>query len=128
LTCGAISEKIGSENDNYQILFLPGKRQKISFCGVDMSAARSICVPERCPQKMEKAMKVVKHGDVLVVIIEHSWEKSYLKAHQGKGEWLPVFLPGSTTPFAEIDPVSRRARLCPEQELLDQKEVVLYGD
>jgi hypothetical protein len=104
------------------------KRQKTFLCGVDMSATSPIFVPERCPQKMEKAMKVVKHGDALVVIIEHSWEKSYLKAHQGKGEWLPAFLPGSTTPFAEIDPESRQARLCPGQELLDQKEVVLYGD
>jgi hypothetical protein len=73
-------------------------------------------------------MKVVRHRDAVVVIIEHSWEKSYLKTHQGKSEWLPVFLPGSTTPFAEIDPVSRQVRLCPGQELLDSQEVVFHGD
>jgi hypothetical protein len=77
---------------------------------------------------MVKAMKVVKHGNALVVIIEHNWEKSYLKAHQGKVEWLPVFLPGSTIPFAEVNPVSRQVRLCPGQELLDSKEVVFHGD
>jgi hypothetical protein len=77
---------------------------------------------------MEEAMKMVKHRDTVVALIEHGWEKSYLKAHQGKVEWLPVFLPGSTTPFAEINPVSQQVRLCPGQEVLDSQEVVFHGN
>ena len=71
-------------------------------------------------------MKVVKHGEAVVAIIEHSWEKSHLKAQQGSCAWVPLFLPGSTTAFAEIDPVGRQVRLCAGQALLDQKEVVFH--
>jgi hypothetical protein len=68
-------------------------------------------------------MKVVKHGDA---VIEHGWGKSYLVAQQGTVEWVPIFLHRDTSPFAEIDPVSRQVRLCAGQELLDQKDVVFH--
>lgn len=41
-------------------------------------------------------------------------------------EWVPLFLAGNTTAFAEIDPVSLQVRLCTVQELFDQKEVVFH--
>ena len=72
-------------------------------------------------------MKVVKHGDAAVVIIEHGWGKAYLMAHQGTVEWIPIFLRGDPTPFAEINPVSRHVRLCAGQELLDQKDVLFHA-
>jgi hypothetical protein len=45
---------------------------------------------------------------------------------QGVVEWVPIFLRGDPTPFAEINPISRQVRLCAGQELLDQQEVVFH--
>ena len=73
-------------------------------------------------------MKVVKHGDAIVVIIEHGWEKLYLMAQQGTVEWVPLFLHEDSIPFAEIDPASRHVRLCVGQELIDQRDVVFHAD
>ena len=73
-------------------------------------------------------MKVVKHGDAIVVIIEHGWEKLYLMAQRGTVAWVPLFLHEDTIPFAEIDPVSRHVRLCAGQELIDQRDVVFHAD
>jgi hypothetical protein len=72
-------------------------------------------------------MKVVKHGDTAVAIIEHGWEKLYLMAQRGTVAWVPLFLHEDAIPFAEIDPVSRQVRLCAGQELLDQQEVVFHA-
>lgn len=71
-------------------------------------------------------MKLIKHGDAVILLIEHAWEKVYLKAQQGVWEWVPLFLPRETTPFAEIHTVSRQVRLCAGQEVLDQQEVVFH--
>ncbi len=59
-------------------------------------------------------MKVVKHGDAIVVIIEHGWEKLYLMAQRGTVEWVPLFLHED------------HVRLCAGQELLDQQDVVFH--
>jgi hypothetical protein len=72
-------------------------------------------------------MKLVKHGEAVVAIIEHQWEKAHLKAQQETGEWVALFLPGESTPYAEINPVSLNVRLCIGQELRDQKEVVFHA-
>lgn len=71
-------------------------------------------------------MKLIKHGEALIALIEHNWEKAYLTSQQGKQEWVPLFTIGSTAPIAEIDPVTRQVRLCTGQTVADQQEVVLH--
>lgn len=71
-------------------------------------------------------MKLVRHGDAIVAIVEHHWEKTYLTSQQGKQEWVPLFPSESTTPIAEIDPMTRQVRLAPGQTVLDQREVVFH--
>ena len=73
-------------------------------------------------------MKLVQHGDVIVAIIEHSWEKAYLTAQQGKQEWIPLFPGGLTAPIAEMNPVTRQVRMCAGQAIVNQQEVVLHDD
>lgn len=60
-------------------------------------------------------------------IIERQWEKVYLKAQQRSMEWGPLFRAGSTTAFAEMDPVNLQVRFCVGQERRDQKEVVFHA-
>lgn len=72
-------------------------------------------------------MKLVKHGEAVMLLIEHAWEKLSLKAQQGTVEWVPLFLPRDATPFAEIHAVSRHVRLCAGRELFDQKEAVFHA-
>ncbi|MBV9229536.1 MAG: hypothetical protein JOZ18_09510 [Chloroflexi bacterium] len=71
-------------------------------------------------------MKLVKHGDAAILLIEHTWEKVYLKAQQGVLEWVPLFLPGEATPFAQIHAISHHMRLCAGQQVLDQQKVVFH--
>jgi hypothetical protein len=71
-------------------------------------------------------MQLVKHGDKIVAIIERQWEKTYLTAQQGKQEWVPLFPMGLAIPIAEIDPVTRRVRMCAGQAIVNQQEVVLH--
>jgi hypothetical protein len=88
-----------------------------------MSTRQGSLLPRDEAQKEGDAMKLVKHGAVVVAIIEHGWEKSYLKAQQGTVEWVPLFLSGGTTPYAEVHAASRHVRLYAGQEVLDQQEV-----
>ena len=71
-------------------------------------------------------MQLVKHGDKIVAVIERQWEKAYLTAQQGKQKWVPLFLIGLAIPIAEIDPVTRQVRMCAEQAIVNQQEVVLH--
>ena len=71
-------------------------------------------------------MKLVKHGDTIVAVIEHNWEKAYLTACRGEQEWVPLFTLGSTSPVAEIDPVTRQVRMRVGYIAANVQEVVLH--
>jgi hypothetical protein len=43
-------------------------------------------------------MKLVKHGDTVVAVIEHQWETAYLMPQQEKQEWVELFLVGKGQP------------------------------
>ncbi len=63
---------------------------------------------------------------IRVAVIERQCEKAYLTAQQGKQEWVPLFPIGLAIPSAEIDPVTRRVRMCAGQVIVNQQEVVLH--
>jgi site-specific recombinase XerD len=71
-------------------------------------------------------MQLIKHGESVVAIVEHHWEKKYLKTQRASMKWVPLFLAGGTTTFAEIDPVSLQVRMSVGQALRDQQEVVFH--
>jgi len=73
-------------------------------------------------------MKLVNHGNTIIAIIEHQWEKAHLTSQQGKQAWVPFFTVGSQDPVAEIDPVTRQVRMCAGKTVADQLEVVLHDD
>lgn len=72
-------------------------------------------------------MQLIKHGESVVAIVEHHWEKMYLKSQRASLKWVPLFLAGGTTAFAEIDPVSLQVRMCIGHALHDQQEVVFHA-
>jgi hypothetical protein len=71
-------------------------------------------------------MKLIKHGDSIVALVERASEKTYLTTQREKQEWIPLFLVGSTTPIAEINSTSRLVRLCPGQALADEQRVAFH--
>lgn len=73
-------------------------------------------------------MKLVKHGDELVAVVEHAWEKAFLTAQRGKTAWVPLFPLGLAFPIAEIDPVTRQVILCAGQDIVNQQEVVFHDN
>ena len=64
-------------------------------------------------------MKLVKHSEAVVAIIEQQCEKVYLKSQQRPMRRVPRFLVGNTTAFAAIDPMSLQVPVCAGQDLLD---------
>lgn len=58
-------------------------------------------------------MKLVRHHEQVIAIFERAWEKAYLLAHQGKEEWVPLYLSGQAQPqlCAEIHTITRTVRL-----------------
>jgi hypothetical protein len=69
------------------------------------------CSAWEMPQKMEEAIKAVKHSDTPPLLIEHSSKKSYIKTQQDIVEWVAIFLHGDSTPFAETDLISHSVPL-----------------
>lgn len=74
-------------------------------------------------QEKGMGMKLVRHHNEVVPIFERAWEKTYLLAQQATHEWIPLVLPGQTTPCAEIDPCTRAVRLCEGYALLTEQRV-----
>jgi hypothetical protein len=72
-------------------------------------------------------MQLVRHGSVIVAIIERRRERDYLSSVRGRLEWVPLYQVGGTGPFAEIHTTTHQVRLCVSEEhpLLDQQEVEL---
>ena len=73
-------------------------------------------------------MRLVKHGEQVVAIIERRWEKAYLTAQQGKREWILLFPIGLATPIAEIEPVTRQVRMRTGQAIVNQQEVIFHDN
>lgn len=72
-------------------------------------------------------MKLVRHHEEVVALFERAWEKAYVLAHQGKQEWVPLYLPDQRQPCAEIHVTTRTVRLCGVY-LLQTEQTVFFRD
>ncbi len=72
-------------------------------------------------------MKLIKHGDLVVAIIEKMQEKAYLTAQRGQQDWIPLFVIGSAVPVAEIHSKTLQVRVCVGQQIADQQDV-MFGE
>jgi hypothetical protein len=69
-------------------------------------------------------MKLIRHGDIIVALVERAWEKAYLASQRGKQEWVPLFAVEGMQPVAEVHSTTRQVRLCADQQIADQQSVV----
>lgn len=72
-------------------------------------------------------MKVVRHGtSTFIAIIENHEEKEYLsQKRERQQEWVPLYLNGKSTPFAEMHLRTYRVRLCKDQQIEAEQQVFL---
>jgi hypothetical protein len=74
-------------------------------------------------------MKLIRHGvSTIMAIIERSWEKAYLgsmRDHQQ--EWIPLYLNGKTTPFAEMHTKTYLVRLYGDHQMGAEQHVFLVA-
>jgi hypothetical protein len=75
-------------------------------------------------------MKLVRHGETIVVIFERGHEKAYVMAQQGqRREWIPLYgidEESSAEPVAEMHATSRIVRLYGPHMIQTELAVVFH--
>lgn len=72
-------------------------------------------------------MKLIRHHEEVVALIERAWEKAYLVDRQTPPQWLPLVIPGQALLCAEIHSCTRRVRLCEGYTLSTEQRVTFQG-
>jgi len=72
-------------------------------------------------------MKLIRHGDSIVAIIQGNHEKQLLVARREQQEWVPLFLPDCIEPLAEIHCRTLHVRLYQGQHFGNEETVEFRG-